>query len=86
MEIRGNAGADIAPSGSSRRVLKKYPGCRLYQTRSRSNITLADVKGMRLGGQPFEVRGAKCGEDLTRTAVSTATRHRARRAHGSRRT
>ena len=51
------------------RTLKKYPNRRLYDTRSSSYITLADVKAMVLGGEEFEVRDAKTGEDLTRSIL-----------------
>lgn len=51
------------------RVLKKYPNRRLYDTRTSSYITLADVKKMVLAGQDFEVRDAKTGEDLTRSIL-----------------
>jgi polyhydroxyalkanoate synthesis repressor PhaR len=50
-------------------VLKKYPNRRLYDTRSSSYITLADVKRMVMGAEPFEVRDAKTGEDLTRSIL-----------------
>jgi polyhydroxyalkanoate synthesis repressor PhaR len=51
------------------RTLKKYPNRRLYDTRTSSYITLADVKKMVLGGEDFEVRDAKTGEDLTRSIL-----------------
>jgi polyhydroxyalkanoate synthesis repressor PhaR len=51
------------------RVLKKYPNRRLYDTRTSSYITLADVKAMVLSGEPFEVRDAKSAEDLTRSIL-----------------
>jgi polyhydroxyalkanoate synthesis repressor PhaR len=51
------------------RVLKKYPNRRLYDTRTSSYITLVDVKQMVLGGEDFEVRDAKTGEDLTRSIL-----------------
>ncbi len=51
------------------RVLKKYPNRRLYDTRSSSYITLADVKAMVLEGQVFEVRDAKTGEEITRSIL-----------------
>ena len=51
------------------RVLKKYPNRRLYDTRSSSYITLADVKQMVLAGEVFEVRDAKTAEDLTRSIL-----------------
>jgi polyhydroxyalkanoate synthesis repressor PhaR len=65
------ADAAAAPGRSTAglRVLKKYPNRRLYDTRSSSYITLADVKQMVLGGEDFEVRDAKTGEDLTRSIL-----------------
>jgi len=60
--------AEAAPEGSLR-VLKKYPNRRLYDTRTSSYITLADVKKMVLDGESFEVRDAKTGEDLTRSIL-----------------
>ena len=56
--------ADAGP-----RILKKYPNRRLYDTRTSSYITLADVKKMVLDGEHFEVRDAKDGEDLTRSIL-----------------
>ncbi len=66
----GNA-ADAAPPAApdGPRVLKKYPNRRLYDTRSSSYITLADVKDMVLKVEDFEVRDAKTGEDLTRSIL-----------------
>ena len=61
------ASAEAATSGV--RVLKKYPNRRLYDTRSSSYITLADVKDMVLRLEDFEVRDAKTGEDLTRSIL-----------------
>jgi polyhydroxyalkanoate synthesis repressor PhaR len=78
-EAPESAAPDAAPregvngigSGSSGalRVLKKYPNRRLYDTRSSSYITLADVKRMVLAGEEFEVRDAKTAEDLTRSIL-----------------
>src|ERR1041384_5298601 len=51
------------------RVLKKYPNRRLYDTKTSSYITLADVKKMVLEGQDFIVRDAKSGDDLTRSIL-----------------
>jgi len=62
------AGAEAAPEGSLR-VLKKYPNRRLYDTRTSSYITLADVKQMVLDAESFEVRDAKTGDDLTRSIL-----------------
>ena len=61
--------ADQATPGAVVRVLKKYPNRRLYDTRTSSYITLADVKRMVLEGEDFEVRDAKSGEDLTRSIL-----------------
>ena len=60
--------AEAAAEGGPR-VLKKYPNRRLYDTRTSSYITLADVKQMVLDGERFEVRDAKSGEELTRSIL-----------------
>ena len=67
----GEAAGTAGPPGSAGvlRVLKKYPNRRLYDTRTSSYITLADVKQMVLAGETFEVRDAKTGEDLTRSIL-----------------
>ena len=66
--------ADAAAEATSEaagsvRILKKYPNRRLYDTRTSSYITLADVKQMVLAGEDFEVRDAKTAEDLTRSIL-----------------
>ena len=61
-------GADASTEGSLR-ILKKYPNRRLYDTRTSSYITLADVKQMVLEGETFEVRDAKTSDDLTRSIL-----------------
>jgi polyhydroxyalkanoate synthesis repressor PhaR len=48
------------------RLIKKYPNRRLYDTKSSSYITLADVKQMVLKQEGFQVVDAKSGDDLTR--------------------
>jgi polyhydroxyalkanoate synthesis repressor PhaR len=53
----------------TQRILKKYPNRRLYDTRTSSYITLADVKKMVLDSEDFVVRDAKSGEDLTRSIL-----------------
>jgi len=60
---------DDAAQSAGPRILKKYPNRRLYDTRTSSYITLADVKRMVLAGEDFEVRDAKTGEDLTRSIL-----------------
>jgi polyhydroxyalkanoate synthesis repressor PhaR len=64
---QGTGAEHEAPGGV--RVLKKYPNRRLYDTRTSSYITLADVKQMVLGAEAFEVRDAKTGEDRTRSIL-----------------
>ncbi|MFN0182542.1 MAG: polyhydroxyalkanoate synthesis repressor PhaR [Aquabacterium sp.] len=64
-----NTGADASHGEPGNRVLKKYPNRRLYDTRSSSYITLADVKQMVLTAESFEVRDAKTGEDITRAIL-----------------
>ncbi len=51
------------------RVLKKYPNRRLYDTQTSGYITLADVKQMVLTAEPFEVRDAKTGDEITRSIL-----------------
>ena len=48
------------------RLIKKYPNRRLYDTKTSSYITLADVKQMVLKQEEFQVVDAKSSEDLTR--------------------
>lgn len=48
------------------RLIKKYPNRRLYDTKTSSYITLADVKQMVLKHEEFHVVDAKSGDDLTR--------------------
>ena len=51
---------------SRQRLIKKYPNRRLYDTKTSSYITLADVKQMVLKQEDFRVVDAKSGDDLTR--------------------
>ena len=48
------------------RLIKKYPNRRLYDTKTSSYITLADVKVMVVKQEEFQVVDAKSGDDLTR--------------------
>jgi polyhydroxyalkanoate synthesis repressor PhaR len=48
------------------RLIKKYPNRRLYDTKTSSYITLADVKQMVLKQEEFRVVDAKTNDDLTR--------------------
>ena len=51
------------------RLIKKYPNRRLYDTKTSSYITLADVKQMVLKQEEFQVVDAKSSEDLTRAIL-----------------
>src|SRR3954467_3231628 len=55
-----------AKSESPTRLIKKYPNRRLYDTKTSSYITLADVKQMVHRQEDFQVIDAKSGDDLTR--------------------
>lgn len=50
----------------SLRLIKKSPNRRLYDTKTSSYITLADVKELVLKQETFQVVDAKSGDDLTR--------------------
>ncbi len=51
------------------RLIKKYPNRRLYDTRTSSYITLADVKDLVLNHDEFKVVDAKSGDELTRSIL-----------------
>lgn len=51
------------------RIIKKYPNRRLYDTAISSYITLEDVHQLIVDNEPFEVRDAKTGEDITRSVL-----------------
>src|SRR5512132_4541793 len=51
------------------RLIKKYPNRRLYDTKTSSYITLADVKQMVLKQEEFQVVDAKSGDDLSRAIL-----------------
>ncbi|MEO6170632.1 MAG: polyhydroxyalkanoate synthesis repressor PhaR [Lysobacter sp.] len=54
---------------SSKRVIKKYPNRRLYDTQISSYITIEDVRQLIVDGELFEVIDARSGEDLTRQVM-----------------
>ncbi len=54
---------------SARRVIKKYPNRRLYDSATSSYITLADVKQWVIDGVPLQVLDGKNNEDLTRSIL-----------------
>ena len=51
------------------RLIKKYPNRRLYDTKTSTYITLADVKELVLKHESFHVIDAKSNEDLTRSIL-----------------
>ena len=51
------------------RIIKKYPNRRLYDTSTSSYVAMADIKALVMQHQPFEVRDAKTGVDLTRSLL-----------------
>jgi polyhydroxyalkanoate synthesis repressor PhaR len=53
----------------SKRVIKKYPNRRLYDTDTSSYITLSEVKQLVMDSEVFVVRDAKTSEDLTRSIL-----------------
>jgi polyhydroxyalkanoate synthesis repressor PhaR len=55
-----------AKSENQLRLIKKYPNRRLYDTKTSSYITLADVKQMVIKQEEFQVVDAKSGDELTR--------------------
>ena len=54
---------------TTKRVIKKYPNRRLYDTATSSYITLADVKNLVLESENFHVLDAKTSEDITRSIL-----------------
>ncbi len=62
-EKKGEAAA------GTERIIKKYPNRRLYDTRTSSYITLTEIKQLVMASDPFVVRDAKSGEDLTRSIL-----------------
>ncbi|WP_410498179.1 polyhydroxyalkanoate synthesis repressor PhaR [Chitinibacter sp. S2-10] len=52
-----------------KRVIKKYPNRRLYDTTTSSYITLTDVKQLVLDGIDILIQDAKTNEDLTRSVL-----------------
>ncbi|MCF8209411.1 MAG: polyhydroxyalkanoate synthesis repressor PhaR [Rhodoferax sp.] len=52
-----------------KRVIKKYPNRRLYDTDTSSYVTLSEIKQFVLDNESCEVVDAKTGEDLTRSIL-----------------
>ena len=53
--------APATPPGGEKRVIKKDPNRRLYDTSSSSYITLAQVRELVMAHEAFLVRAAKSG-------------------------
>jgi len=64
--ISSQISGERATMESQLRLIKKYPNRRLYDTRTSSYITLAEIKQMVLKREEFQVVDAKSGDDLTR--------------------
>jgi len=58
-----------APFKNSKRVIKKYPNRRLYDTLSSSYITITEVKQLVMEHVNLTVIDAKTNEDLTRSIL-----------------
>lgn len=54
---------------TEKRVIKKYPNRRLYDTAESKYITLEDVRHLVLAGIPFCVLDKKSDEDITRNIL-----------------
>lgn len=52
-----------------KRIIKKYPNRRLYDTEESKYITLEDIKNLVLDNKEFIVKDVKSEEDLTRTIL-----------------
>ena len=59
-----DAGQELA-----KRVIKKYPNRRLYDTETSSYITLTEVRQLVMDSTIFVVRDAKTNDDLTRSIL-----------------
>jgi len=57
------------PETPTRRIIKKYPNRRLYDTDTSSYITLAQVRQLVVDGCAVQVLDAKSGADLTRSIL-----------------
>ncbi len=66
---KNQANSDESAAADAIRKIKKYPNRRLYDTRTSSYITLADVKELVLKQEQIQVVDAKSGEDLTRSIL-----------------
>ena len=56
-------------SDETKRVIKKYPNRRLYDTAQSKYVTLSDVRKLVLDGVSFCVIDKKSGDDITRNIL-----------------
>jgi polyhydroxyalkanoate synthesis repressor PhaR len=54
---------------STKRIIKKYPNRRLYDTEASAYITIAEIKQLVMQHVPLVVVDVKTGEDLTRSVL-----------------
>jgi len=54
---------------SRKRIIKKYPNRRLYDTDTSSYVTLAEIRQLVMDSEPCVVLDAKTGVDLTRSIL-----------------
>jgi polyhydroxyalkanoate synthesis repressor PhaR len=59
----------MTETATEKRVIKKYPNRRLYDTVESKYITLEDVRKLVLEGVPFCVMDKKTDEDITRNIL-----------------
>ncbi len=59
----------MPPDEVDRRIIKKYPNRRLYDTKLSSYIALSDIKRLVMDHLHFVVVDAKTGDDLTRSVL-----------------
>ncbi|QXZ10537.1 polyhydroxyalkanoate synthesis repressor PhaR [Comamonas sp. Y33R10-2] len=60
---------DGEAQAAKQRLIKKYPNRRLYDTKTSSYITLAEVKHLVMGNEEVVIRDAKTNEELTRSIL-----------------
>ena len=67
--VENDSEVEIKLNTQGRRVIKKYPNRRLYDTDTSSYVTVTQVKELVISGQPVMVIDVKSGEDLTRSIL-----------------
>ena len=60
---------DMFSVPNDRRIIKKYPNRRLYDTSSSCYVALSDIKQLVMDGASFAVLDAKTSQDLTRSIL-----------------